>query len=56
MDSSQAAAEVHTVAAIEPPPEIKFTAWLEPGETTIKFADLEDEEAALEYARDQYAE
>ncbi|HKO68819.1 MAG TPA: PASTA domain-containing protein, partial [Burkholderiaceae bacterium] len=57
IDDSQVAAEVRAVAAIEPPPEIKFTARLEPGETTIKFADLlEDEEAAIEYSRDQYAE
>ena len=57
IDSSQAAAEVHRVAAIEPPPEIKFTARLAPGETTIKFADLlEDEEAAIEDSRNQYAE
>ncbi len=54
---SQAATEVHRVAAIEPPPEIRFTAWLDPGETSIKFTDLsEDEEAAVEYSRDQYAE
>lgn len=57
IDSSQATAEVHAVAPIEPPLEIKFTAWLEPYETTIKFADLlEDEEAAIEYSRDQYAD
>ena len=57
INSSQAAPEVHRVAAIEPPPEIKFTAWLDPGETTIEFTDLlEDEEAALEYSSDQYAE
>ena len=57
VESSQATAELHAVAATEPPPEIKFTAWLELGETTIEFADLlEEEEAALEYARDQYAE
>jgi hypothetical protein len=57
VESSPPTAELHTIAAIEPPPEIKFTAWLELGETTIEFADLlEDEEAALEYARDQYAE
>ena len=49
IDSSQAAAEVHRVAAIEPPPEIKFAARLDPGETTIEFTDLpEDEEAAIE--------
>ena len=52
-----AATEVDRVAAIEPPPEAKFTAWLEPGETTIKFADLlEEEEAAIAYSRNQYAE
>ena len=57
IDNSQAPAEVHRVAAIAPPPEIRFTAWLDPGETTIKFIDLsEDEEAAVEYSRDQYAE
>ena len=57
IDSSQAAAEVHRVAAIEPPPEIKFTAWLDLGETTIKFTDLpEDEEAEIEYSTDEYAE
>lgn len=56
IDSSQAAAEVHRVAAIEPPPEIIFTARLDPGETTIRFTDLpEDEEAAIEYSRGQYA-
>ncbi|MGH6610412.1 MAG: PASTA domain-containing protein, partial [Burkholderiaceae bacterium] len=54
IDSSQAAAEVHKVAAIERPPEIKFTARLDPGETTIEFTDLpEDEEAAIEFSRDQ---
>ena len=48
IDGSQAAAEVHTVAAIKPRHEIKFTAWLDPGETTINFTDLlEDEEAAI---------
>lgn len=57
IDRSQAAAEVHKVAAIEPPAELKFTAWLELGETTIKFADLlEEEEAAIAYSRNQYAE
>ena len=57
IDSSQAAAEVHRVAAIEPTPEIKFTARLDPGETTIKFSHLpEGGEAALEYSRDQYGE
>ncbi len=56
IDSSHAVAEVHRVAAIEPPPEIIFTARLDPGETTIKFTDLpEDEEAAIEYSRGQYA-
>ncbi|MBC8118348.1 MAG: hypothetical protein H7X75_02065 [Burkholderiaceae bacterium] len=49
IDSSQAAAEVPRVAAVAPPPEIKFTARLDPGETTIEFTDLlEDEEAAIE--------
>ena len=48
VDSRQAAAEVHRAAAIEPPPEIKFTARFYPGETTIKFIILpEDEEAAI---------
>ncbi len=48
IDSSQAVAEVRTVAAIDPPPEIIFTARLDPGQTTIKFTDLsEDEEAAI---------
>ncbi len=57
IDRSQAAARVHRVAAIEPPPELRFTARLVPGETTIKFADLlEDEEAAIAYSRNQYAE
>ena len=56
-DNSQAAAQLNGVAAIEPPPKIKFTAWLEPGEATIEFADLlEEEEAAIEYSRNQYAE
>jgi hypothetical protein len=49
---SQPAVEVHRVAAIEPPPEIRFSAWLDPGETTIKFADLlEHEETAIAYSR-----
>lgn len=57
VNSSQAAAEVHRVAAIEPPPEIKFTARLDPGETTIKFTDLpEPEGVTIEYSTDQYAE
>ncbi|MGZ9075404.1 MAG: PASTA domain-containing protein [Burkholderiaceae bacterium] len=48
IDSGQETAEVHRVAAILPPPEIKLTARLDPGETTIKFTDLpEDEEAAI---------
>ncbi len=48
IDSSQAAAEVHRVAAIEPTPEIKFTARLDLGETIVKFPDLpEDGEAAI---------
>ncbi|MEO8186354.1 MAG: PASTA domain-containing protein, partial [Burkholderiaceae bacterium] len=48
IDSSQAAAEVHRVAAIEPRAEIIFTARLDSGKTTIKFTDLpEDEEAAI---------
>ena len=57
IDRSHAVAEVHRVAAIKPPAEIKFTARLDPGETTIKFADLvEEEEAAIAYSRNQYAE
>ena len=57
VEGSQATAELHAVTAVKPPAEIKFTAWLEPGETTIEFADLlDDEEAALEYSGDQYAE
>lgn len=57
IDSSEAAAEVHSVAAIESAPEIKFTARLDPGEPTIKFTKLpENEEAAIEYSRDQHAE
>ena len=49
IDSKHAAAEVHTVAAIQPAPEIKFTARLDSGETTIEFTSLpEDEEAAIE--------
>ncbi len=48
IDSSQAAAGVHRVEAIAPPPEIKFTARLDPGQATIKFTDLpQDEEAAI---------
>jgi hypothetical protein len=54
---SQAATEVDRLAAIEPPPEAKFTAWLEPHETTIKFADRPQNEAVtIEYSTDQYAE
>jgi PASTA domain len=54
--SSQASAEVHTAAAIEAPREIKFTARLDPGETTIEFSDLpEDEEAEIQYSRSQHA-
>ena len=49
IDSSLAAAEVNRAAAIKPPSEIKFIARLDPGETTIEFIDLpEDEEAAVE--------
>ncbi len=56
-NGGQAAAEVHRVAAIKPPPELKFTAWLDPGETTIKFTDLPDHvEVAIEYSTDEYAE
>jgi hypothetical protein len=49
IDSRKAAGEVHTVATIEPRPEIKFIVRLDPGETTIKFTHLpEDEKAAIE--------
>jgi hypothetical protein len=52
IDKSHAPAETPKAAVMDPPREIKFTARLDPGETTIKFTDLpEDEEAATE----QYA-
>ncbi|HVG05737.1 MAG TPA: PASTA domain-containing protein [Burkholderiaceae bacterium] len=45
-------AEVNKVAAVELPAEIKFIARLDPGDTTIEFIDLpEDEAAAIEQSR-----
>jgi hypothetical protein len=54
--SSHASAEVDRVVAADAMREFKFTARLDAGETTINFNDLpEDEEAAIEYLRDQHA-
>ncbi|HVE88541.1 MAG TPA: PASTA domain-containing protein [Burkholderiaceae bacterium] len=51
--SSRAAAEVNQVTPVKSPAETKFTARLDPGDTTIEFNDLpEDEEAAIEQSRD----